>query len=91
MGDADTTEILKTEITDGVKDEEGKPVDPQTAMDSMVAAQLSMQANRPLIGGKVQPAPEVKYYRHICYHDEKTVKPCELIEVDPETLEPIEG
>ena len=89
--DSDTAEILQTEITAGKLDEDGKAIDPQTAMDSLVATQLSIQSNRPLIGGKVQPAPEVKYYRHVCHHDSVPVRPCELIEIDPETLEPIKG
>ena len=86
----DSIPFQQAEITEGIVDEEGKSIDPQTAMDSMVATQMSMQANKPLLGGKVQPAPEVKYYKHICYHDEVPVRTCELIEVDPETMEPVE-
>ena len=80
--------LLQTEITEGILDEDGNPLDPQTAMAEMLAAQLSRDSLRPIINSKVQPT-EVKYYKHICYHDSVPSRSCELIEIDPETMEDI--
>lgn len=39
----------------------------------------AMKAEIPL-DSKSKPIP-VKYYRHICYHDLPTPKPCEIVEI----------
>lgn len=85
----DAIENQQVEITEGLLDSEGQPVDPQMVMEAMIATQV--QRTGRVLNGKVQPVPEVKYYQHKCYHDEIPVKPCEMIEIDPETMEPIEG